>query len=225
MFKHNIFVRIIATVAMAVILVSLAPATRAFAMENEDGNTAATGTVQEKAEKAAKKLATLGEYWGWFAEVGKPTTGSTSKATVKVTLYNSKHVWSNITITATANKATTYRYKGKNYPLSTWRLVLKEYKVNKDIEVVLKKKARTDADKLSKYAKDRGWTVKRSRVNNGNKNATETLEFHNGAYQFKATVVLKRGSEKFTFNYKRNDTPSTKKEIKDWLEVYKTPSQ
>lgn len=208
-------------VVLAILLfVSIIPSKAVFA---EEANSAAAMSIKDKAEKAAKKLATFGEFYGWTAEVGKPTV-SESKAVVKVTLHNSKYVWSNIAVTATANKV-TYKYKGNNYSLASWKIVLKQYKVSKDIVNILKKKVRTNANDLAKYAKARGWSVKRTRTNNGSKTATETLEFHNGAYQFKATVILKRGSEKFKFAYKRDDAPSTKKDIKNWLEVYKAPSQ
>lgn len=180
---------------------------------------ASSSSLKTKVEKAEKQLVSYAEYWGWTAKVSKPVVKS-NKATMVVSLSNSKgSSFNNIKITATAKKV-AYRFKGVNYTLNGWKAALKRY--HGDYKSVLKEKARIAGDKLQKTAKKYGWKVTRGGSGEKYKNgkAYDTLKFENAKYHWKATVITARKNGKIVTSYTRDGKASDVKGINAWLKTY-----
>ena len=182
---------------------------------------AESNSATTKAEKAAKTLTRYAEYQGWTAETGKVKI-SNGKATVIVNLRNSKYQYGNIKVVAKGSKAASYYFKGKKYVLKGWKIALKKYSLAADRKAVLKAKVNDRSDYLKKYAKNRGWTVKQSKIKVNSNRATRTLVFQNELHKWKATVTATRGSGKVALSYKRAGAKSSLKGIKNWLGLYQT---
>lgn len=180
---------------------------------------AASNSTATKAENAAKSLTRYAEYQGWTAEVGK-TNVANGKATVVVKLHNSKHIFAPIKVIAKSGKKATYYFKGKKYGLKGWKVSLKKYAISSDRKALMKSKVDAKVTSLEKYAKNRGWAVKKSTLKTSSSKAYRVLTFTNEKYKWKATVINTRGNGKLTMSYKRDGSKSSLKGIKNWLNKY-----
>lgn len=180
---------------------------------------AGTSSAATKVEKATKSLTQYAEYQGWTAEAGK-TKSSNGKTTVVVNLRNSKYLFGNIKVVSKNGKAAKYYFKGKTYTLKEWKMSLKKYSFASDRKTMIKTKVTNRADYLKKYAKNRFWTVKQSKVKVSGSKAIRTLTFKNELHEWKVKVTATRKNGKIVMSYQRSGSKSSLKDIKKWLGLH-----
>ncbi|MBQ6130098.1 hypothetical protein IJI72_00135 [Candidatus Saccharibacteria bacterium] len=187
--------------------------------------------LETRSDNATTQFVSVANYNGWA--VTKRVTSKTSSrivTTLKAVCNHTGRYFANIQQIVTASKV-TYRYKGTDYPFSSWKTAFQQRANVLAIKKTTAALAKAKADLVVKKARSNKWTIKTNKVmtkvsgstaSNLVVTSTATVTVYNSRYSFSVKITVVRKNNKFTYTYVRHNVKvSSINDIYTWLTRYK----